>query len=469
MVKRCIGFTLIGLFVVLNVSTFAADLSYEKIGQVKSRHAKEIHASNWSVGAETMDRDYTIYNNWKTYLGPLGVKKARIQGGWAKTEPVRGVYHWDWLDEIVYDMADQGVEPWICLCYGNPVYSSGGGTRLGAQLPAAPDALHAWRQWVAACVVRYRDVVDEWEVWNEPKIGQDDVAELYAALVIETAETIRSIQPDSTIIAMALAGVHAKGPQNVLQRVKEQGKLHLIDEISYHPYNKNPDASYQGVAELRAMIHRYSDRIPIVQGENGAPSEFRKTKALRNYVWSELSQAKWALRRMLGDLGRDIRSSYFSIVDMKYPDEINRKGLLKINDDKEVIAVKQAYYAVQNLASVFDDSLERIPRYPYSSTAKQSLSLFGYANRFTKQQIVTIWFDAEIPSDSNSYCEVEFTFPNAQFSKPVYVDLRTGFVYALPESAWERLGSVYHFRGIPIYDSPILIADQSAFLMQTQE
>ncbi len=90
---------------------------FRYLGKVKPRHARDIRSSNWSVGAETMDRDYTVYKHWKEYLGPLGIKKARIQSGWAKTEKTRGNYSWEWIDEIVFDMVDQGVEPWVCLYY----------------------------------------------------------------------------------------------------------------------------------------------------------------------------------------------------------------------------------------------------------------------------------------------------------------------------------------------------------------
>ena len=116
---------------------------YAYLGSIKPRHARDIQASNWSIGAETMDRDYTVYANWKKYLGPLGVKKARIQSGWAKTEQKRGQYDWAWVDEIVLDMVNQGVEPWVCLCYGNPIYPGGGDIGLGGGLVASEEALQA--------------------------------------------------------------------------------------------------------------------------------------------------------------------------------------------------------------------------------------------------------------------------------------------------------------------------------------
>ncbi len=282
------------------------DVKLPYLGKIVPRPALQIAASNWSVGAETMDRDYTIYANWKAYLGPLGFKKARLQAGWAKTERTRGVYDWTWLDEIIFDMAKQGVEPWVCLCYGNTIYSDGGGTLLGAQVPQTPEALEAWENFVGAMVRRYKDVIDEWEVWNEPNHGKGNTPALYANFLIRTARRIRQEQPKARILAMSLAGVDTKFTDETLAVVAAKDGLSLIDEITYHPYSFNPDKSYAAVAKLRETVAKYSDRITIRQGENGAPSERRNTKALSKYAWTELSQAKWALRRLLGDLGRDI-------------------------------------------------------------------------------------------------------------------------------------------------------------------
>ncbi len=432
------------------------------IGKVAPRAASEIEASNWSVGAETMDRDYTIYSHWKDYLGPLGIKKARVQAGWAKTEQKPGQYEWAWLDEIIHDMHRQGVEPWINVSYGNAIYAEGGGTLLGAKIPATPEALEGWDRWVRTMVERYDEYVDEWEVWNEPNHGKNP-AGVYADLLLRTAKVIRSVQPEARILAIAAAGVDPEYADSVLAVAKQRGELGLIDEITYHPYSRNPDASYRQVEELRRIVDSYDPRLRIRQGENGAPSEWRRTKALSNYNWTALSQAKWALRRLLGDLGRDIPSSYFSLVDMKYPDEMNRKGLLYVNEDKQVLKAKPAYYALQNLASVFDNTLERIPDYSYTidSLAAQPISLFGYEHTETGQQVVTLWFDGEIPSDSYVRVPVDFEFADGKFSDPVYVDLREGIVYEVPENRWRRTGSSYRFEDVPVYDAPVLIADRS--------
>jgi hypothetical protein len=218
---------------------------------------------------------------------------------------------------------------------------------------------------------------------------------------------------------------------------------------------------------MREDVAERAGHITLRQGENGCPSQ-RSTKALGSYDWSELTQAKWALRRLLGDLGRDIPSSYFSIIDMHYAEDgINRKGLLFSCDDQTVGHEKQAYRAVQHLTAIFDDTLQRIEEYPYDQTGSRQLSVFGYRHTTTGQQIVTVWFDNTTPSDSNACTPVSFTFSRARFSDPVYVDLRTGAVREIPGDQWNTSEDGCSFTDIPVYDSPILIAERSQVLRQS--
>ena len=102
------------------------------IGTVKSRNANEIESSNWLIGCETLDRDYADYDQYKEYIAPLGIKRIRMQAGWAKTEKVKGEYDWVWLDHIVNDAVSRGLKPWLQTSYGNSLYRNGGGANLGA-------------------------------------------------------------------------------------------------------------------------------------------------------------------------------------------------------------------------------------------------------------------------------------------------------------------------------------------------
>ena len=455
-----------------------SQFSLVKVGTVRARHARDITGSNWSVGAETMDRDYTVYRYYRDYLGPIGAKKARIQAGWAKTEKERGKYDWAWLDAIIRDMVNQGVEPWVCLCYGNPLY--GGDIHLGSPLPTQ-DTLAAWLRFVGAFIERYGDVVDEWEVWNEPNLGDAaappgsrfayNTPTTYANFFIATAETIRKRQPTSTIMAFSLAGVDIAFLDQGLAAIQAQGKLDLIDQVTYHPYAVNPDACYGKVEQMRALIGRYAGHITIRQGENGISSATGPGTwdAGRGADYSEHTQAKWATRRMLGDLGRDIPTSLFTMCDIHYKhvNQIAHFGFLATNPDQTVHHVKPVYHAMQHITAIFDDRLRRIPDYLWYTLGRAShdgLSVYGYQDA-AGRQVATIWKNDSAPSSVDQYVHVDLALVDGGFADPVYVDVLTGGVYEIPAEQTVVEDRRVTLRQIPVYDSVVLIADRSLIPM----
>ncbi|MGV8096132.1 MAG: hypothetical protein AB2L24_30130 [Mangrovibacterium sp.] len=139
------------------------DIPFERIGTIKPRNVNEIEASNWTIGGEVLDRDYARFYSYKEYLPVLGVKKIRLQGGWARTEKQRGIYNWEWLDQIIDYAVNNGLKPWVQTSYGNPVYDNGG-AGLGSRIPVTEEALAGWDRWVEAMVTPYRHKVTEWEI-----------------------------------------------------------------------------------------------------------------------------------------------------------------------------------------------------------------------------------------------------------------------------------------------------------------
>ena len=123
---------------------------FERIGTIRPRGASEIAGSNWTLGCETLDRDFAIYDEYKAYLVPLGIKTIRLQGGWAKTEKVRGVYDFAWLDTLVDDARGRGLNILLETDYGNPLYKGGGGADLAGGFPTSEESLAAWDRWVEA-------------------------------------------------------------------------------------------------------------------------------------------------------------------------------------------------------------------------------------------------------------------------------------------------------------------------------
>ena len=433
------------------------------MGRIKPRAARDISSSRWSVGGETLDRGFGVYANYKAYLGTLGAKSIRLQAGWARCEPRPGAYDWGWLDAIVDDALAQGVQPWLQLSYGNPVYPGGGDTGLGGGFPDSPDALAAWDRWVRAIVQHYGDRVHQWEVWNEPDLNEKGTAtvEAYLELYLRTAAIIREVQPKgkSRIYALALC-YDLEYAERFLAGMTQRRKLDLIDAVTIHTYPENPDDT-RNIDELRALIARTGRPIPVRQGETGAPSKYQKSFALKGMPWTETMQAKWDLRRMLAHHAKDVPLSLFTMIDLHYRRDgavdMNYKGLLASREDQTVDHVKPAYEAAQRVFAIFDDTLERVAEFSCVSSATRSLAASAYANKKTGAQVVALWFRDDKPSDSNARTPVDLTFSGARFDEPVHVDLLTGEVRALPRP---KAGS--GFSQIPLYDSPILIAEKSA-------
>lgn len=438
---------------------------WKEVGQLKTRDAKAINASTWSIGGETLDRDYTDYQSYKSYLGPLGAKRIRLQGGWSKCEKIRGQYDFAWLDAVIPDAASRGVAPWVELSYGNPIYEGGGEAKLAGHIPTSPEALTAWDNWVRAMVTRYKAQVPEWEIWNEPDLNPTHTGTEIGQFYVRTARLVKSIQPNARLIALGMASVtKLEFLKDFYEVLKKENALDLVDIQTYHGYAHNPDSSYPKIEEMRKLVWSYNPNIVFMQGENGAPSTAKPIGALRDQDWTELSQAKWDLRRMLGDHGRGIATNLFTISDIHYAAGdhmvgINTKGLLQTNPDKTINRPKLAYKAAQHVFSLFDNQLELLPN-AKPMVSQETVSSFAYRHKKNGSSLITLWSSEARPAEESPSKPTTITV-EGQFKQPVLVDLITGKVYEIPKTNWKQAGAKHTFTEIPVPDYPVLIADKT--------
>ena len=244
----------------------------EQIGTLPTVSAKKAGENGyWSVGCETLDRDYGDFQEYRAYLGELGVTSARIQSGWAKCEQKKGRYDFAWLDAIVDGMLEEGVRPWMNLGYGNPLY--GAEKSLGSKIFTDGKTMDAWLDFVEAVVTRYKGKVLEWEVWNEPNLGENKTNyDAYAVLLSNTVEVIKRVEPDAVIIGFGLSRMPLEYTGKVLDLLKERNQLDMLDYISFHPYYENPDDAATGIEALMELVHSYNPDIKLFQGECGCPA-----------------------------------------------------------------------------------------------------------------------------------------------------------------------------------------------------
>ena len=438
------------------------NIPFEEIGKLRPQTVADGACERFTLGCETLDRDFADYEQYKEYIPPLGIKTIRLQGGWAKTEKVQGVYDFSWLDKIIYDAVGRGLNILLETDYGNPIYPGGGGIDLAGGIPTSDEALAAWDKWIAAMALHYRGTVRDWAMWNEPDVSKEAwmTVENIVDFNIRTAKIIRGIIPDARIAGLSLSNSYFLDLlDGYLAAIDKRGAMDLFDWIIYHGYEANPDSSCDRGMHLKKLIERYSNRIRLRQGENGCPSEHSELFALAGYHWSELSQSKWDLRRYIGDIATGVESAVFTICDFNHIGRaINRKGLIMADENHKVIRPKMAYYAIQNMTSVFADSLLPV-RGDVATLFERQCRTFTFS--CADGNLLTYWDRSDIPGDATDTSLCDIIFRNFTFKEPVLVEMVSGGVFAIPQESIDSQGEFIVFKEMPVIDSPFVIADKS--------
>jgi len=506
-----------------NPSPLKVDLN--RIGTLRPRSADEIKGSPWTVGCECLDRDFTDFDQYKDYIVPLGIKEIRLFAGWAKCEKEPGKFDFAWLDHCVDWANAHNINVLLDISYGNPIYPGAGGAGLSDGMPSTPEGLAKWDVWIEKLGTHYKGRIRDYAMWNEPNNGgwKLNSPERIADLNVRTGRILKRIMPDCRLHGLSLSTTKPETFEACIAAIAKIGGSDLFDTYIYHGYAYNPDSTSEWVGKLIEICRQYAPKAKMRQGESGCISEWSDRFALSNYPWSENSQAKWDMRRMLGDLGHGCGSSVYSLCDLQYrgpysPFEyLNRKGILRANADRQVYQIKKAYYAVQNVAAVFDDSVVLVPS-PKVTTNDRCLSLYEYV-KDGKYRLFTFWdhgyvgtkktfkevstsdgltrrvptitgtripstewqSDKEkftrlahvdtlgIPSDDFTTRPAVFEWAGEPLKDPVWVDLFTGAVYEIPAKR-----QIVHSRGvslvrIPVYDSPCFVTERAALdLMKMQ-
>lgn len=484
MFRRGLVFVLLSVIFLQTINGGPLPSAMIRLGRLSTRSASEIKSSNWTLGCETLDRDFADFDAYREYVAPLGIKTIRLQAGWAKCEKVKGAYDFSWLDRIVDYVRERGINVLLETDYGNPIYAGGGGWDLAGGFPKGEEGLLAWDAWVDAISRHFSGKVRDWAMWNEPdgySCKERRTPKEIAEFNLRTARIIRRNIPDARLAGLSLAHNRVDFFEECLKAMGSE--VALFDWFIYHGYAAAPESSYESVEAMKEVLARYHPHAKMRQGENGAPSEMATRFALGGIPWSECSQAKWDMRRMLGDLGHDVESSVFTVCDFNHKGrEINRKGLLRADEDKNVIDVKWAYYAVQRVASVFDDRWTRvrdatfgtpdwtIVTYEYADSRDVSLYVFWVAGDSVPdagpnekapgtEKFKRVWTR---PGETMEKRQHVFSAAAKPLSDPVWVDLLTGDVYEFPRQNVKVSRTCVRYLRVPVYDSPCLLTERSA-------
>ncbi len=460
----------------------------QKVGQIIPKASSEIRHSRIGLGFEKLDRD--VFDPKKAYpfVGMSGVKWARLQSGWQKTERQKGVYNFAWLDEVVDNMLSVGVQPWLCLCYGNDLYTDYAKKYFGA-VGCPPirteEEREGWRNYVKATVEHFKGRIHYYEVWNEPectwKTGYN--AQEVCDFTIATAKACREADPTCEVIGFVLS-MYEPHSIGFLWDLAETGCCRYLDGISYHAYMPEEDrivAAYEMHEEVR---RRYNPKLKIFQGESGTQSRSDGMGALKGGAWTPLKQSKYLLRHLLVDLGCGVEfTSYFSCMDMiealcgivgdvnSYLD-FGYFGVIGADFDENGVASgeytpKMSFRALQHLCSVFCNEYDHT-HLPVEAVVEYSNRMFADDYNFSDARS----YGFTKPNGSKALCywapkniltetyegTTSLRIARDQFPGEIrLMDLLDGSIYELPESMIVDEGDTIKLSHLPISDSPLLL------------
>ena len=457
-----------------------------KSGRIRPADAKTIGPSRIGLGFEKLDRRAFEPENAYAPVAATGVHYIRLQSGWQRTERVKGVYDFAWLDELVDRFITQGQEPWICLCYGNDLYTEEAAQYFGA-VGCPPihteEEKQGWAAYVRALVEHFHTRVSWWEVWNEPdgqwcwKHGVS--ASEYAVFAMETADVIHAADPEAKVIAGVLCNVNLPYTREML----DCGLADHVEALSFHRYMADELDSLQQIRALRALISRYSPWLQIIQGESGTQSDSRGAGALRGGAWNEVKQAKYLLRHRLIDLASEVTfTSHFTAMDMIEAlngtsndkaswQDFGYFGVLHAEFDENGIASgtytpKLSYRALQHLTALFPEDVmpcdlpvirkvEPSPRVFGTDDASSQLVMLGFEKQ-SGGQALAFWKAADLMRETYEGT-VSLALPGEE--RPMeLIDLMSGVIYTLPDSM--KISSengVILLKNLPLTDTPYLL------------
>ncbi len=434
------------------------------VGHLQPRSSDLSRPSWWSVGCETMDRDYAHFEKFKQYVPQTGVGYARLQSGWAKTEQKKGRYDFGWLDAHVDGLIELGVHPWMCLCYGNPVYSDHGADLDANLFPDGP-VMDAWLKYVKAVAGRYKGKVTMYEVWNEPDHQKAlDSYGLYANLFVRTAAAIREVDSDVKICALASTSPAREYIMQAVNAIAAMDGVKYMDYISYHAYWPVPETTVHYVEKLKMELAEVAPDTRLLQGETGCPAILEYGHALNGFEWDEYRQAKWDLRSMFTHWGMGIPYSVFTMTDLNYGWMIQSFGLIRTNLRGEPVYLRPKFHAVRNVTGLITGDIRPTDALSVESSCARTIKCVGL-ERDGKVVGCALWFGDRIPDSSLEREAVSLKINGLDVTKHnlVYVDMLSGNVHSL-RTALRGYGiaekDAFCIPSLPLWDCPVVLIDR---------
>lgn len=287
-------------------------------------------------------------------LKAAGITAIRDEAPWGAVEREKGkLVMPERFDTYVRRAAAKGLDVMLILDYANRFYDDG-------DRPRSPEAIEGFCRYSEFVVRHFGDDVRLYEVWNEWDIGiglpkrhrKGGSPEDYAKLLKAVYPRIKAANPKSTVIAGGSTSGGVK--RGWLEGILKRGALDCCDAISIHSYNYNdkfpqrgPEACAAWMADVRAMLRRYSDgeSVPFYVTEMGWPTHVTKGR-----TDPELSASYLARLYLLARVAPSFQGLWwYDFQDDGWNPEYNEDNFGLVRPD---LTPKPGYYVVADISKL---------------------------------------------------------------------------------------------------------------------
>lgn len=172
-------------------------------------------------------------------MNTVGVTWIRADFEWSGIEGTKGSFTWGRADVAVDQARSHGINVLATLDY-TPAWART--NQASDHYP--PDDPNDYANFAKAAVLRYKDRVHHWEIWNEPNLWRfwlpKPNVNAYTTLLKKAYAAIKSVDPAATVM---VGGLTVSGGINLsttfLQNIYANNggtSKGLFDAVAWHPY-----------------------------------------------------------------------------------------------------------------------------------------------------------------------------------------------------------------------------------------
>jgi hypothetical protein len=192
---------------------------------------------------------------------------------WPQLEPERGKWNFTLLDRYAELAREHHVE--ILLTLGlTPAWASSRPREASAYKPgnaAEPQNIADWEAYVRTVATRYKGVIHNYEIWNEPNEKGTFTGSAKAMVGLSQAayRTLKSVDPTITVISPSAT---ADPGVSWLNEFLRQGGCPYSDVIGYHFYvtPEPPEKMVSLIQRVQASLHKQGcNSKPLWNTESG--------------------------------------------------------------------------------------------------------------------------------------------------------------------------------------------------------